>query len=493
MKFIKKNWFIISIALIILISIFLRFYNYQNRWGLAYDQAYGAIVARYALQIGKIPLLGPFSSAGPFQTGGEWYWFIILGSILGLGNVNTPWIFLSLSSVLFVFLMVLIAKELIDKKFAVIVGLLATVSTSQIAQSFSLTNQSIISLFSAISILSSVKYIKTKKNKYLFLLGLNTSLAATMHLQGAALIFLVIATLLFSGVPNIWGLFSLFLGLILPTIPILLFDIQNNFVNSKNMIQYYLHDQYKISLDVLGRRWLTYMSDFWPKSLAHIISGNKIISISMMILTSLLLIYLIIKRKLSKEWMIIIVSFVGMVIFLRYLRTPLFDSYLMFAHPFIFLLIGFLLYTLLTKNRPIGILFFAIILLGSIRSDIPELNVSGNYSAIEAQARVDVLKEKFPNEKFSIYTYNYKWADKNLILGLFLYSKNMIANDGRRISVVVATREAEFTSSIISGDKLGYQLLDLNSSSSSQLQKSGWGRVNPEDVYKSTEEWYSRK
>lgn len=492
MKFIKKNWFAISIALIFLISVFLRFYNYQNRWGLAYDQAYGAIVARYALETGKIPLLGPFSSAGPFQTGGEWYWFIMLGTLFGSGNVNSPWIFLSLSSVFFVFLMILIAKELVDKKFAVIVGLLAAVSTSQIAQSFSLTNQSIISLFSAFSILSSIKYIKTKKNKYLFLLGLNTSLAATIHLEGAALIFLVVATLIFSGLPNILGIFYLVLGLVIPTIPILLFDIQNNFVNSKNMIQYYLHDQYKISLDVLGRRWSTYLSDFWVKSLAHIISGEKIISIFVMILTSIFVIYSIIKRNLSKEWTIIVASFVSMIIFLRYLRTPLFDSYLMFAHPFIFLLIGFLLYTLLLRNRPIGILFIVIIILGTIRSDIPELNVSGNYSAIEAKARVDVLKEKFPNEKFSIYTYKYKWADKNLILGLFLYSKNMIANDGRRISVVVATREAEFTSSIISGDKLGYQLLDLNSSSSSQLQKSGWGRVNPEDIYNSTEKWYKK-
>ena len=60
----RRNWFEASVFLIIAIACFLRFYNYDNRWGLAYDQAYGAIVGKYALTEGKIPLVGPFSSAG---------------------------------------------------------------------------------------------------------------------------------------------------------------------------------------------------------------------------------------------------------------------------------------------------------------------------------------------------------------------------------------------------------------------------------------------
>ena len=70
-RIVVATWIIVGIAFV------LRFYNYNNRWGLAYDQAHDALVARYALEAGKIPLVGPFSSAGAFQTGGEWYWIIM--------------------------------------------------------------------------------------------------------------------------------------------------------------------------------------------------------------------------------------------------------------------------------------------------------------------------------------------------------------------------------------------------------------------------------
>src|SRR5260221_5008170 len=86
-----------SVVIIIAITLLLRFYLYPVRWGLAYDQAHDAIVARYALAHGKIPLLGPFSSAGPFQTGGEWYWFIMLGIGLFPFWIQGPWVLLTLT------------------------------------------------------------------------------------------------------------------------------------------------------------------------------------------------------------------------------------------------------------------------------------------------------------------------------------------------------------------------------------------------------------
>lgn len=491
MKFVHKHWFKISIILIVLFSIFLRFYNYNNRLGVSYDQAYGAMVAKYSLDTRQIPLLGPFSSAGPFQTGGEWYWFIMLGYLLGFESTFSPWILLSATSVLFVLLIIFISKEIIDEKFAVIVGLLACVSTSQIAQSFSLTNQSVISLFSALSVLFLIIYLKTRRDIFLFLMGLSSSTAMTIHLQGAALMFLIISTLVFCGKPKIKSLASLFLGLIIPLLPIIVFDFQNNFINSKNMLQYFLHDQYKISLDVLGRRWLTYLWDFWPNSFAHIIGGDRILGIFTILFTIFTLIHEATVKKLSRFWIILILSFVPMLTYLRYLRTPLFDSYLMFIHPFIFLLVGFSIYILFIKNKALGIIVLVVILLGSIKSNVSELKVNGNNSSKIASDRMISLKTKFPREKFSVYTYKYKWSDQNLILGLFLYTNNLISEDGKKISVVVATEAAEFNFPIISGEQLGYKLVDLSSLPISKL-KSEWGRVDPIDIYNVTENWYKK-
>lgn len=184
MKFlIKKHWFTICICALIIFSSVLLFYNYQNRWGLAYDQAHDAIVARYALEAHRIPLLGPFSSAGPFQTGGEWYWFIMAATAFYPNAVITPWVILTLLYVFFVLLIIFVGKELVNEKFGLIVGLLATVSTAQIAQAANLTNQSPLAIVALCAIWSMIIYVKTKKLKYLFFLALFVSLASTMYFK----------------------------------------------------------------------------------------------------------------------------------------------------------------------------------------------------------------------------------------------------------------------------------------------------------------------
>ena len=486
----RRNWFEASVFLIIAIACFLRFYNYDNRWGLAYDQAYGAIVGKYALTEGKIPLVGPFSSAGPFQTGGEWYWFIMLGTLLLTGIVNAPWIFLSFTSLVFVFLIIFLAKELIDAKFGILVGLMAAVSTSEIAQSFNLTNQSIIGLIALFAVYSSIKFLKKKKLKFLFFLGFSASLAITVHLQGAGLIFLVLITILFSGKPTLKSLSVLFSGLFLPFIPILLFDIQSDFVNSKNTLQYYIYDQYKISLDVLGRRWLTYVSSFWPSAWAHIIGGKAIIAAAIAIGIFFTAALDFFKKKLTRELTVLILSFSLMVIFLRYLRTPLFDSYLMFLHPFILLLAGWFTYRFYRINKIGGLFIIMTVLLFSFLKDISELTFKGNYSAIEAGESIEFLFKKFPENKFSVYSSQYRWADKNLILSLYLYSKGRIAEDGRKIGVVFTSGAETFVYPTLIERPNGYKILDLDGYASSELSKDKWVKVNPKQIYERTEEWY---
>ncbi|MCX8009126.1 MAG: hypothetical protein N3A54_05525, partial [Patescibacteria group bacterium] len=77
-----KIQILLFISFILMLSCFLRFFRYSDRWGLAYDQAHDALIARHAIASGQMPLVGPFSSAGPFQISGVWYWFIMFGTLL---------------------------------------------------------------------------------------------------------------------------------------------------------------------------------------------------------------------------------------------------------------------------------------------------------------------------------------------------------------------------------------------------------------------------
>ncbi len=481
--FVVATWIIVAIAFV------LRFYNYTNRWGLAYDQAHDALVARYALEAGKIPLVGPFSSAGPFQTGGEWYWLIIGATALHPQSVLTPWIMLTLSSVLFVYCMILVGKELIDKRYALVVGLLSAFSTAQIAQSVNLTNQSPIAFVALLSIWSMTRYVRTRNKIYVFFLSFFPVLAATIHLQGAALMVLPVITLLFVGIPALSYLSLGGIGAILPLTPILLYDMQHKFFTIRNMFQYYFWNDQQITFDALGRRWLTYVGVFWPTELAHMIGG--ILPIAYLLIAGTLLTFLVkvIKRQLSREFWILLVSFFLMGTLVRYTRTPLYSSYLMFLHPFVILLVSYVVYEILKFNTLIGVVFMCLLIVGSMGKNIREILFVENFTARQVQEWKTTLYQQYPKDRFAVYDLNYARRDKSLPLVLYLDADKRIDDSGKKIGIAIQTPTSPVDNIPIIGTQGSYQWFDLSSSTSAELSDFGWAFVNPSAIYKSTEEW----
>lgn len=480
---------VVATWIIVVIAFVLRFYNYNNRWGLAYDQAHDALVARYALEAGKIPLVGPFSSAGAFQTGGEWYWLIMGATALHPQSILTPWIMLTLLSVLFVYSMILVGKELVDNRYALVVGLLSAFSTAQIAQSVNLTNQSPIAFVSLLAIWSMTRYVKTRNKIYVFFLFFFPVLAATIHLQGAALIVLPVVTFLFVGIPPLSQAALGGLGIIFPLSPILLYDIQHKFFNIRNMFQYYFWNDQQITYDALGRRWLTYLGVFWPTELAHMIGGILPIAYLLIAVTLLISVLKIIKRQLSREFWILIVSFFLMATLVRYTRTPLYSSYLMFLHPFVILLVGYVIYEIVKVNRLIGVIFMCLLIAGSMGKNIREILFVENFTARQVQEWKNTLYQQYPKDKFAVYDLNYARRDKSLPLVLYLDADKRIDDRGKKVGMTITTSIVPLPHPSIFGEKGGYQLYDLSSSSSAELGRAGWVFVNPSAIYKSTEEW----
>lgn len=498
-QFINKNWFTVSVVVIMTLAFILRFYDYQNRFGLAYDQAHDAVIARYAIEKKLIPLVGPFSSAGPFQTGGEWYWFIMLGSLLIPTLLASPWIFLTLTYVLFVFLIIKIGKKIIDTTYGLIVGLFAAVSTAQIAQSTNLTNQGPEAIVALAAVWAAVSYIKKKTPLYLFLLGFFVSLGISIHLQAVALGTLILLTILFTlhhekgaglrGIPSWRSVVALLAGLFIPLIPILIFDVQNDFINSRNMLQYFLHDQYKIPLEALGRRWLTYAGVLWPAAWGHIIGGSTILGYIISAGTLVAVFLLLAKRKISKNILFLATSFFVMVVILRYIRTPLYDSYLTFLHPFVLLLSGWVVYLIYRKSKILGLLVLLIILGGSLYKDYFEITYRGDITRKIVKIWQRQLYKSYPGQKFSVYDYRYKYVDKSVPFVLYLYQEGKVSNNGVKIGLVIQTAKENFSNKVVAGSKDGYEFIALGSSSSASLEKLNWVNVNPSYIYNSTENW----
>lgn len=464
-----KHYFLAIIAL----AAIVRFINYPNRWGLGYDQASFTIVGKYAFDALKIPLLGPFSSSGPFQTGGEWYWLVAIGHILFPGIIIGPWIFMSVLSIAFVTAMMIAGIIIGGTTLGVIAALLSAVSTAQITQSTNLSNQTPIALFSTLSLIAALAYQQSKKPSYLFFLGAGIGIASSIHLQGLGLVPLAVIALCSRGLPTPGGILSLGSGLFIPWLPVFLADSTHDWYNTKNMVYYYTIDQYRISLDVLGRRWLTFASQTIPNIWGFTIGGYSWMGTTI-IVTGIIIATHSFFLRFKKNWFLIIISFSGMLLVARYTRVPLYDSFLVFFHPFILIITSGIVLILFHWKNVAGILFLILLIIPSMIKNVEEITRATNTSARDAQKMQQSLTDTFPHTKFAVYDYQFQTAAKTLALLLYLDQKELLDPNGHRVG--------------ISADGIS----DLQSSTSAQLTDAHWAYLDYKVMYESVQSWWKK-
>ncbi len=484
--FFRKHWFYFCIGFILLIAAGVYFYNFENRWGLSYDQARDVIVAREALQTHAIPLIGPFSSAGQFIYGPQWFWVLMLMIGIYPNAIITPWVIQILLYIMMVFVMIVIGKEIGGKILALFIGLFTAVSPAQMSQATNLTSPSMVSIFSIATVYFFVLFIKEGKPLHAFLLGFFIATAINTHFQAIGLLVLIPVSLIFSK-RTIRIFLSLALGLFIPFIPLLIFDLKTNFYETRGFLDYYFYGQYRI---YVPNRWLTYAGVFWPNVWARTIGGNVILGYITIGLLSIITIYSFFKRNISKPLISIIISFLTMFIMLRYFRGERFDSYVVFLHPFILILTGWVVYYLFRLNYFLGVIACAALIVGSMYLNVAEIKSATNYTAIRATSWRQMLTKKFSGKKFALYDYGYKSARYSLPLVLFLQADGKLSDYGYKIGFGNPPEEQRSFHPEIKENMGGFTLRDLNSSSSAELTKEGWSFINPNAIYRSTEEWY---
>ncbi len=263
------------------------------------------------------------------------------------------------------------------------------------------------------------------------------------------------------------------------------------------MLQYYLHDQYKISFNALGRRWFTYIGVFWPTSWANTIGAQKVIGYVLYLGSICVFIFSIITKKITKEWIVLFITFLGMMIMLRYIRTPLFDSYLMFVSPFILLFTAYFIYFIFTKQKIIGTIFLLIIIIFTLQKDVINISNASNEMVKKVTSWTNILHKTYPNKKFALYDYKYRTSTFSLPLIMYLQKEGLLDDNGYKIGFGDPTKKEDpiFDQrfSAISKERVDFTLSNLNSSNAAQLKEYGWSPINPSYIYNSTEKWYLNK
>ncbi len=481
-------------AVIILIAGIIRLWNFPTRWGLGGDDGRDAMIALEALKRHQLPLMGPFSSAGPFVFGGIYYWFIMFSYLILPFFVSAPWILLEILSVVTVGLLMYLGKIIKGERLALVIGILAATSPQLVVRSLSLGPHTFISTFSALALISLVLLWKTKLFKYAFLLGIWVGLALSFHYQAINLLIFLPVILLIKSLSYKQRLISLFLaliGFIIPSVPLLYWDSHQGFANIRNLLDYFFIAQYRI---YVPNSWKIFIIQFVPQYWAFVV-GNFSFTGSLLFVSSIVAFaYASIKRKINYIFIITGGVFLFLLFINRFYHGERSEGYLLYFVPLILLFSGNLIdMSFEYKNKLLKVTAVTIICLITIfnltyvvkvlytNSPVGELNKVKNY-----------LYTKYPNSNFSFYDYKYKMYSYSMALSLLTAFDKRESLEGKKIGIsCYGTKGCIQTKEIIYKGPL---LVGLDDVSKSDLDRSRrvWINVNQSSAYEDLIGWLNK-
>jgi len=292
----KKNYHALFLIILLAIGCIFAFYKFPYRYNLDDEVIRDVVVGIYGAKELQFPMIGSFSSTGPY-TFGPWYFYQLIAFSFITKSFYAPWIYLGVAYLASILALFKIGQLIEDRDFGLILAALGTFSPALIIGSTHLTNPNLITVFALLSVLLFIKIIKKDVSYWWsFLFGLILGISINIHYQALSLLILPVLMLINKKKKIKYSLYFTF-GIFLTFIPLLIFDANNHWFNLKNFTYYILHGK---NLIYVPNRWLFYIRDFWPSYWGDVIGVRNIIALIMMICSGFIIAYQIFKRKIYK-------------------------------------------------------------------------------------------------------------------------------------------------------------------------------------------------
>jgi 4-amino-4-deoxy-L-arabinose transferase-like glycosyltransferase len=464
--------------LILLVATALRFYNFSTHWGLGNDDARDALIGKEALLRNELPVMGSFSSAGPFAFGPLFYWTIILSYLLFPFTYLAPWIFTGIFGILTIIILIYCGKYIGGTRLALLTGILAATSPQLVIRSLSLGQHTYVAFWTSVLLLNYILLWQNKKAIYAFFMGISLGIAYSMHFQVLNL-FLFFPILLFvpysSFKQKIAYLFLMIVGFLLPSFPTIIWESNQQFANTRNLLDYLLVGQYRI---YVPNSWRLFLFTYFPNYWSFVLGGYNPIALILIITTAWLFLSKLIRRTLSST--ITPLAFIFLILFIvnRYYRGERSEGYLLYLLPFIIL---FTSYTIYSLNRLFATALLLLILGGNLFYYRQHYL---NYHSPVASFRNSIhqIISKYPNQKFSVYDYNWQNSYLSQPLSFLLQVENKIDKHGLPIGF---NKEQPYEQITLMGGQPLYNL----SSAADLSPQSGWVNVNQANMYDDLMKW----
>jgi hypothetical protein len=490
-KYFKENYLLV---IILITSAFFRFYNAFNRYTLGYESIRDANVAVVGASTLHLPLTGPFSSLGAF-TFGPWYWYHLILFQLILPISQSPWIILGIFSILFIFFLYKIGELLGNKQLGFTIGFLAAVSRYLVSWSTTLTNPGFVFIYSGLSLWFFLKLVKKDLSYWWsFALGISIGIGINIHYQMLPY-FLLIALLLIIKYKKPFYFVSSCIGAFVTFIPLIIFDIINKGYMIKAIFQSYFAMNNTI---YVPNSWKIYLLDFWPKTISDTLGVPLNFGILLTVVISGTMGFLIIKRQLTKELLLICFIFFLFLIHLRYYSGERVMGYVHYLMPFIFIFTGYAIWKLLSfkYGRYLYYLVMMIMLIIVLPSNLQQIKTDHNSSRL-TQLKYSIT-QKFPDKKFRLYHCNQNDPGSIMSLLYLLHFDNKLSNDGIRLALDDASCVDKFSRGArktLEKVKLNNNeiVVDLKNIPEDNLIKSGLEPYSMESRYNETAFWWVGK
>ncbi len=365
MKWLKLGVFLIVLA----VFFYLRLTPIINQTvPYTYDQGRDFLKAEEMIRDKNITFIGPTTGIQGVYHGVWWYYFLLIPYLLLSGWPLGFYLaqFLLYSGVNLVFFWFL--KKNYNYLTAIFFFSLISVSTFFIRTAFFASNNTLAPAFVLLFIYSLYKLFDSKKDKYLFLIGL--SLSFIFETEMAFGLFLIpaflINALFFKEtrklIKKARNLFYFVGGLIIPVTPRILFEIKNNFSQTKSFFNYFSSAKNVHPVQFYGLIQERLMT-FWQYWQSLFYQENLILASTFLFIVIAFLLFknkVEAPKKLLTNFFILLLPLIFIVSLIN--KNSFFWTYYLDGIQYILIFLILNAFYLLTKNKKLSILSYLVLI-----------------------------------------------------------------------------------------------------------------------------------
>jgi 4-amino-4-deoxy-L-arabinose transferase-like glycosyltransferase len=380
-KFVKQYWFILSL---ILLGGFLRLYRLEGSLMFLGDQGRDALAMKRMLIDHDLPFIGPITSVGGFYLGP--LYFYLMAPFLWLARYNPvgPAMATALLGIITIPVLYLIAEKMLSKQTAGFAALLYTLAVIPISETRSAWNPNPMPLAALGIIYGLYQAVCKKKPNWLLLSAFSLAVALQLHYMIVFLgPFLVWQIILSWRQPKLR--MKLLQGLaifLLVMSPLILFEIKNNFLNFKGLIEFLTKNEYS-QLD-----WFQVFKNLRGRSeqaIGMILGFGRYTNFIRTWITRGVLIasavFLI--KKPKPGLLMVIIWLLSTIAVLAVYHSNVYPHYLGFLFPAVFLLTGEILSRFKGKLIVFTLAFFSLFIFRNYPQISKILSYKGNLNSVK--------------------------------------------------------------------------------------------------------------